>query len=172
MANVKKISLRPSFLQNSQTSLQRRKTLTFAPQVNLTIVKIQQKTVSSLQRRSGMDIAMSKSLGMDTETSKSPSVDTVTARRGYNDALFLLHQILHQKVRNVENLRGKIHAFVLVYTWSFSIYIVHNSEELRLFSCHCCIQHIQYLLKLLNLIYYFIYILFYLVCYIQCSLVL
>ena len=35
-------------------------------------------------------------------------------RHGYSDASFLLHQILHQKLRNVENLRGKIHAFVLV----------------------------------------------------------
>ena len=61
-----------------------------------------------------MDIATSKSLGMDTETSKSPGVDIVMARRGYSDASFLLHQILHQKVRNVENLRGKIHTFVLV----------------------------------------------------------
>ena len=57
---------------------------------------------------------MSKSLGMDTVTSKSPGMDTATARRGYSDASFLLHRILHQKVRNVENLRGKIRAFVLV----------------------------------------------------------
>jgi len=41
-------------------------------------------------------------------------VDIATARRGYSDGSFLLHRILHQKVRNVENLRGKIHAFVLV----------------------------------------------------------
>ena len=61
-----------------------------------------------------MDRATSKSLGMDTETFKSPGVDTATARRGYSNASFLLHQILHQKVRNVENLHGKIRAFVLV----------------------------------------------------------
>ena len=61
-----------------------------------------------------MDIATAKSLGMDTVTSKSPGVDTAMARRGYSDASFLLHWILHQKVRNVENLRGKIRAFVLV----------------------------------------------------------
>ena len=61
-----------------------------------------------------MDTATSKSLGMDTETSKSPCVDIATTRRGYSDASFLLHQILHQKVRNVENLRGKIRPFVLV----------------------------------------------------------
>ena len=61
-----------------------------------------------------MDTMMSKSLGVDTEMSKSPDVDTATARCGYSDASFLLHRILHQKVRNVENLRGKIRAFVLV----------------------------------------------------------
>ena len=42
-------------------------------------------------------------------------MDTSTTRHGYNDALFLLHRILHQKVRNVENLHGKICAFVLVH---------------------------------------------------------
>ena len=62
----------------------------------------------------GVDTAMSKSLGMDTTMSKSPGVDTMTSRRGYSDASFLLHRILHQKVRNVENLHGKIRAFVLV----------------------------------------------------------
>ena len=51
---------------------------------------------------------------MDTMTDKSPGVDTAMARRGYNDASFLLLPILHQKVRNVENLHGKIRAFVLV----------------------------------------------------------
>ena len=61
-----------------------------------------------------MDTATSKSLGVDTETSKSPCVDTVTTRHGYSDASFLLHRILHQKVRNVENLCGKIHALGLV----------------------------------------------------------
>ena len=61
-----------------------------------------------------MDTATSKSLGVDTATSKSPGVDTATARCGYSDASFLLHRILHQKVRNVENLCGKIRAFVLV----------------------------------------------------------
>ena len=61
-----------------------------------------------------MDTATSKSLGVDTVTSKSLGVDTTMARSGYSDASFLLHQILHQKVRNVENLYGKIRAFVLV----------------------------------------------------------
>ena len=70
-----------------------------------------------------MDTETSKSLGVDTETSKSPGVDTATSRRGYSNASFLLHRILHQKVRNVENLHGKIRAFVLVIivlamTWS------------------------------------------------------
>ena len=51
---------------------------------------------------------------MDIATSKSLGVDTATARRGYSDASFPLHRILHQKVRNVENLRGKIRSFVLV----------------------------------------------------------
>ena len=51
---------------------------------------------------------------MDTMTFKSLGVDTATARHGYSDASFLLHRILHQKVRNVESLRGKIRAFVLV----------------------------------------------------------
>ena len=60
-----------------------------------------------------MDTKTSKSLGMDTKTSKSPGVDTATARRGYSDASFLLHRILHQKVRNVENLRGKIVCYCL-----------------------------------------------------------
>ena len=61
-----------------------------------------------------MDTATSKALGMDTATTESPGVDIVTTRRGYSDASFLLHRILHQKVRNMENLRGKIRAFVLV----------------------------------------------------------
>ena len=61
-----------------------------------------------------MDTATSSSLAVDTATDKTPSVDTATARRGYSDASFLLLPILHQKVRNVENLRGKIRAFVLV----------------------------------------------------------
>ena len=61
-----------------------------------------------------MDTAMSKALGVDTAMAKSPGVDTAMARRGYSDASFLLHQILQQKVRNVENLHGKIRAFVLV----------------------------------------------------------
>ena len=68
-----------------------------------------------------MDTATSKSLGVDTETSKSPGVDTATARRGYSDASFVLHRILHQKVRNVEKLRGKIRAFVLVKKYSLGI---------------------------------------------------
>ena len=50
---------------------------------------------------------MSKALGVDTVTAKSPGVHTATARHGYSDASFLLHRILHQKVRNEENLRGK-----------------------------------------------------------------
>ena len=61
-----------------------------------------------------MDTATSKALGVDTTTDKSPCMDTVMARRGYSDALFLLLPILHQKLRNVENLHGKIRAFVLV----------------------------------------------------------
>ena len=61
-----------------------------------------------------MDTATSKSLGMDTAMSESPAMDTTTVRHGYNDASFLLHRILHQKVRNMENLHGKIRAFVLV----------------------------------------------------------
>ena len=61
-----------------------------------------------------MDTLTAKSPGMDTAMAKSPGVDTAMARRGYSDALFLLNRILHQKVRNVENLRGKIRAFVLV----------------------------------------------------------
>ena len=44
----------------------------------------------------------------------NPGVDIVMAKRGYSDSSFLLHRILHQKVRNVENLREKIRAFVLV----------------------------------------------------------
>ena len=61
-----------------------------------------------------MDTVTSKSLCMDTVMSKSPGVDTAMARHGYSDASFPLHRILHRKVRNVENLRGKIRAFVLV----------------------------------------------------------
>ena len=68
-----------------------------------------------------MDTVTSKSLGVDTETSKSPGVDTATARHGYSDALFLLHRILHQKVRNVENVYGKICAFVLVSIFNHKI---------------------------------------------------
>ena len=66
----------------------------------------------------------SKSLGVDTETSKSLDMDIEMARHGYNNASFLLHRILHQKVRNVENLRGKICAFVLVLETSIDIIIV------------------------------------------------
>ena len=62
---------------------------------------------------------MSKALGMDIVMAKSPGVDTTTARCGYSDSSFLLHRILHQKVRNVENLRGKIRAFVLVIVFIF-----------------------------------------------------
>ena len=62
----------------------------------------------------GVDIATDTSPGVDTATATSSGVDIATARRGYSDASFLLHRILHQKVRNVENLRAKIHAFVLV----------------------------------------------------------
>ena len=69
-----------------------------------------------------MDTATSKALGMDTLMDKSPCVDTATARRGYSDASFLLLPILHQKVRNVENLCGKIGAFVLVYGCLLSSY--------------------------------------------------
>ena len=68
---------------------------------------------------------------MDTEMSKSLGVDTVTARRGYSDASFLLHRILHQKVRNVENLRGKIRTSVLVTqgTWELkSIVVLSNAQ--------------------------------------------
>ena len=61
-----------------------------------------------------MDTATSKALGVDIATAKSPVMDTAMARSGYSDASFLLHRILHQKVRNVENLRGKIYSFVLV----------------------------------------------------------
>ena len=51
---------------------------------------------------------------MDTAMAKSPGVDTAMVRNGYSDTSFLLHRILHQKVRNMENLRGKIRAFVLL----------------------------------------------------------
>ena len=61
-----------------------------------------------------VDTATAKSLNVDTATPKSPGVDTATARRGYSDASFLLLPIFHQKVRNMENLHGKICAFVLV----------------------------------------------------------
>ena len=67
-----------------------------------------------IQRWLGVDTVTAKSPGMDTMTSISLGVDTVMARHGYSDASFLLHRILHQKVRNVENLHGKIRAFVLV----------------------------------------------------------
>ena len=63
-----------------------------------------------------MDTATSKALDVDIATDKSPCVDTATIRRGYSDASFLLLPILHQKLRNMENLSGKIHAFVLVCT--------------------------------------------------------
>ena len=62
----------------------------------------------------GVDIATDTSPGVDTAMATSSGVDIATARRGYSDASSLLHQILHQKVRNVENLRGKICPFVLV----------------------------------------------------------
>ena len=61
-----------------------------------------------------MDTATSSSLAVDIATDKTPFVDTAMARCGYSDASFLLLPILHQKVRNVENLRGKIHALGLV----------------------------------------------------------
>ena len=60
---------------------------------------------------------------MDTSTAKSPGVDTATARRGYSDASFLLLWILYQKVRNMENLHGKISAFVLVKVGMKAVHI-------------------------------------------------
>ena len=62
----------------------------------------------------GVDTTTPKSPSVDTATAKSPGVDIATARRGYSDASFLYIGFYHQKVRNVENLRGKIRAFVLV----------------------------------------------------------
>ena len=50
----------------------------------------------------GVDTTMPKSPSMDTAMAKSPGVDTTTVRRGYSDASFLFHQILQQKVRNME----------------------------------------------------------------------
>ena len=79
---------------------------------------------------------MSKSLGADTVTSKSPDIDTATARRGYSDASFPLHQILYQKVRNVENLRGKIRAFVLVGSLELALNLPNQFGKIYLFSNH------------------------------------
>ena len=62
----------------------------------------------------GVDTSMPKSPSVDTVTAKSPGVDTTTARHGYSDASFLYIGFYHQKVRNMENLRGKICAFVQV----------------------------------------------------------
>ena len=59
-------------------------------------------------------------------------MDTAMARHGYSDASFLYHRILHQKVRNVQNLCGKIRAFVLVMAHrsrDFIIPYLHHLAE-------------------------------------------
>ena len=52
--------------------------------------------------------------GIDIATGKTYIVDTAMSKRRYSDGKFISLPILHHKVWNVENLRGKIHAFVLV----------------------------------------------------------
>ena len=68
-----------------------------------------------------MDTATLKEEGVDIATAEITNVDTATSKRRYNDDTFILLPISHQKVWNVENLRGKTRAFVLVfYTFSAS----------------------------------------------------
>ena len=61
-----------------------------------------------------MDTATLKEEGVDIATEKIIIVDTAMSKHRYSNGKFILLPILHQKVWNVENLRGKIHAFVLV----------------------------------------------------------
>ena len=67
-----------------------------------------------------MDTATLNEEGIDIATEEITNVDTATSKRRYSDGKFILLPILHQKVWNVENLRGKIHAFVLV--WEYNIH--------------------------------------------------
>ena len=62
-----------------------------------------------------MDTATLKEEGVDIATAEITNVDTATSKRRYSDGKFILLPISHQKVWNVENLRGKTRAFVLVY---------------------------------------------------------
>ena len=61
-----------------------------------------------------MDTVTLKEEGIDIVTENITIVNTATSKRRYSDGKFILLPILHQNVWNVENLRGKIHAFVLV----------------------------------------------------------
>ena len=61
-----------------------------------------------------MDTATLKEEGVDIATTEITNVDTVTSKSRYSDGKFILLPISHQKVWNVENLRGKTGAFVLV----------------------------------------------------------
>ena len=87
---------------------------------------------------------------MDTETSKISGMDIAMSRHGYSDASFLLHRILHQKVRNVEKLHGKIHAFVLVnlqwkqlnFIQEFILFITHKTSSIYHFHDKLSIKYI------------------------------
>ena len=62
-----------------------------------------------------MDTATLKEEGVDIATEKTTIIDTATSKRRYSDGKFILLPILHQNVWNMENLRGKTRAFVLVF---------------------------------------------------------
>ena len=66
---------------------------------------------------------------VDIETEEITDVDRATRKRRYNDENFIPGTISHQKLWNVENLRGKIRAFVLV---KYSLFQIP-----ALFACQC-----------------------------------
>ena len=63
---------------------------------------------------SAVDTTTLKEEVVDIVTEEITDVDRATRKRRYSDGNFIPGTISHQKLGNVENLRGKIHAFVLV----------------------------------------------------------
>ena len=62
-----------------------------------------------------MDTATLKEEGVDIAMAEITKVDIAMTKRRYSDGKFILLPISHQKVWNVENLRGKTRTFVLVW---------------------------------------------------------
>ena len=71
-------------------------------------------------KEEGVDIATAEITNVDIATAEITNVDTTTSKRRYSDGKFILLPISHQKVWNVENLRGKTRAFVIVVRDQYS----------------------------------------------------